>query len=368
MTALPRAAEALIRFGQLLRLNGFSVAPDQSITFVEAVGLLGPMDIADIHRAAHATLAPPPERRAEFDALFRLHFLGQSLAAPDLSPRDDETDISEAGDGSLEPPEIDQPEQTGETATGAERLFERRFDASQPSRLLRRFEREAPARLPRQRAYRRRAARAGDALDMRRALRNAAGRDGEFVTLPRLRRITRQQRLLLLIDVSGSMKAGTDDYLRVAHALARVAERLEVFTIGTRLTRITRALRRRHAEQALAAVSSVVADFDGGTRLGAALGAFLAVPRFAGFARGAMVIMLSDGLERGDHRRLEAACGRLRRLARSLVWLSPLATEDGFTPQTAALQALAPQVTRFGSAASPDRLVRSLLTLADSPR
>lgn len=368
MSTLPRATETFIRFGQLLRLNGFAVAPDQSMTFVEAVGLLGPKNIADIHRAAHATLAPAPERRDEFDALFRHHFLGQSLAAPDLSPSEEDTDVSEARDGDMEPPDLDEPEEAGQDATGAERLFDRQFAAQARTNLLRRFERDVPSRLPRRRAYRRRAARHGDALHMRRALKDAARRDGEFVTLPKRRRITRQKRLLLLIDVSGSMKAGTDNSLRVAHALARAAERLEIFTIGTRLTRITRALRRRNDEQALAAVSHVVADFDGGTRLGAALDAFLAIPRFAGFARGAVVIVLSDGLERGDHRPLEDAVARLHRLADSITWLSPLAQSDTFTPQTAALQAIAPLTKNFGSAASPEHIVQSLLTLPGSPR
>ena len=141
--------------------------------------------------------------------------------------------------------------------------------------------------------------------------------------------------MLLLIDVSGSMKNQTDLYLRFAHALARSIGRLEVFTLGTRLTRITRALRRRNRDQALALASTLVADWDGGTRLGDALQAFLSVPRFVGFARGALCVVLSDGLERGAHAAMTDGVARLSRNAWPILWLSPLAGEDGYAVETA---------------------------------
>jgi hypothetical protein len=189
-------------------------------------------------------------------------------------------------------------------------------------------------------------------------------RDGEVLRLPELARRTRQRRILLLIDVSGSMKGQTEASLRLAHTLAQAAERAEVFTVGTRLTRITRALRHRQQATALAAASAAVADWDGGTRLGDALQAFLAVPRFAGFARSAFVVILSDGLERGDPRALVDAVARLSRLAWRVLWLSPLAAEADFTPQTEALSAIAPFLARIGDASSPERITRELLTFA----
>ena len=175
---------------------------------------------------------------------------------------------------------------------------------------------------------------------------------------------TRQRRILLLVDVSGSMKAQTEATMRFAHALGRVAERLEVFTLGTRLTRVTRALKLRNAEQALAVAGSLVADWDGGTRLGDALTAFLEVPRFAGFARGALVIVLSDGLERGDPMAMSHAVAQLDRLAWSILWLTPLATSTAFKPETAAMEAVAPLVTRFGRGASIAALTEEVLNFA----
>ena len=201
---------------------------------------------------------------------------------------------------------------------------------------------------------------------MRRLLRDAVKRDGEVLTLPVLARKNRQRRVLLLIDVSGSMKAHTDSYLRFAHALTGAASRIEVFTMGTRLTRVTRALRHRQREQALAVAATIVADWDGGTRLGDALGAFLDVPRFASFARGSLVIVLSDGLERGDPSAMTDAVQHLSRLAWRIVWLTPLAGDAGYTPQTAGLQAILPFIHRLGDASRTERLCAEVLTIARS--
>ena len=160
------------------------------------------------------------------------------------------------------------------------------------------------------------------------------------------------------------MKQHTEAYLRFAHALARAADRIEIFTMGTRLTRVSRALRHRRREQALGLAATLVADWDGGTRLGDALAAFLAVPRFAAFARGALVVVLSDGLERGDPATLLEAVQRLSRLAWRLVWLSPLAGDAGYEPQTEGLRAILPFLHRLGDASRTDRLCAEVLDIA----
>ena len=158
--------------------------------------------------------------------------------------------------------------------------------------------------------------------------------------LERLKRRTRPRKMLLLIDVSGSMKARSEDNLRLAHTLVQATPNIEVFTFGTRLTRVTRALRLKRREQALAAAAHLVSDWDGGTRIGDALQAFLAVPRFGGYARGAAVVILSDGLERGDLSALRDAVAKLSRRAWRVSWLTPLAAGPGFVPQTEALIAI----------------------------
>jgi uncharacterized protein len=335
---LPRAVRAFVSFVALLRANGFAIAPEQTTAFLEAIALLGPRGPEDIRQAGLATLAPPPERRAAYDLLFRIHFLGgQEIRGGE---DEDVVRLQEEGRGDEAPPLADEANESGEVAVRAEALAERRFGPSGPSEALRRLAREAPSRLPRRRGHRRMRARRGPWADLRRTLRESARNDGEVMRLGRLKRRARPRKMLLLIDVSGSMKARSEDNLRLAHTLIQAAPNVEVFTFGTRLTRVTRALRLKRHEQALAAAAHLVSDWDGGTRIGDALQAFLAVPRFGGYARGAVVVILSDGLERGDLSALRDAVARLSRRAWRLSWLTPLAVGSSFVPQTEALIAI----------------------------
>jgi uncharacterized protein with von Willebrand factor type A (vWA) domain len=144
----------------------------------------------------------------------------------------------------------------------------------------------------------------------------------------------------------------------------QAATQVEVFTFGTRLTRVTRALRVRRREQALSAAANAVSDWDGGTRIGDALQAFLAVPRFAGYARGAAVLVISDGLERGDVVAMRDAVARLSRRAWRLDWLTPLATGRAFTPQTAGLLAIRPLVDEMADGGSSAAIVTHILSLS----
>jgi uncharacterized protein len=359
----PAAARPFLAFPALLRAERFRIAPEQTTAFMAGTTLLGPRSIDDIRRAARATLAPPPERMAEFDALFSHFFEGRTVVAPTMSDADaeEEVRVRDEGTGTLEPPETDETHQAGEAATPAEVLAVRRFAQQSEDQLLRRLAREVAARLPQRRVRRRRVGRSGDRIALRRALRLAVRHDGEVMELPRLRRRVALRPLLLLIDVSGSMKARTDEHLRLAHTLAQVLPRIEVFTLGTRLTRITRALRLRQRDQALAAAAGMVADWDGGTRLGDALQAFLAVPRFAGFARGAFVLILSDGLERGAPDAMIDAVRHLARLAWRLDWLSPLAADPDFRPQTAGLAGSFPYIDHLADGSSLEAIARHIL-------
>jgi uncharacterized protein with von Willebrand factor type A (vWA) domain len=199
---------------------------------------------------------------------------------------------------------------------------------------------------------------------MRKVFRQAVQRDGEIVELPKLRRKLHHRRIVLLIDVSGSMKEQIDGHLRFAHALAQATDRIEVFTLGTRLTRITRALKVRNPTQALNTVSGIVADWDGGTRLGDGLNVFLSVPRFVGFTRGASVLVLSDGLERGDHLAMVEAVEKLSRLSWRLVWLTPLAADAGYQPQTTAMQAILPYISSIEDGSSVRALCERVLAMS----
>lgn len=361
---LPQAVRPFVEFSALLRNRGFSIAPDQTIGFIEAIRQLGPRDISDIHAAGRAMLAVPPERMPEYDALFRAFFMGQAVAAPAAGDASDEVEIHEPKGGTREIDASDDLSEAGSEAVAAERLSRRQFARSEEDDALAGFRRDAPERLPRRRSYRRFAANRGDRLNMRRTLREAARYDGEVIRLHETRRKTRQRRVVLLVDVSGSMKELTDGSIRFAHALVRTADSAEAFTFGTRLTRITSALRLADAGGAMERVGGLVADFDGGTRIGDALDAFLSLPRFAGIARGAAVVILSDGLERGDPAEMVLAVQRLSRLAWRLDWLTPLAGDRDYQPRTEALRAARPWLDSLSDGSRLSSISSHVLNLA----
>ena len=254
MSALPRAVRPLAGFAALLRAHGFRVAPEQTTGFLAAVELLGPSDIGAVRRAAHALLAPPPERHPEFDALFRAWFHGGEVALAD--PEGAARPPPRAAGGAGKPPaRTGQRGRSGGLASGAEALAHLRPGPGGADRWLARVRRDGPAALPRRRSARRRAVARGPGIDLRRSLRSIVRHDGDLPRLVRTERRVLRRPLLVLIDVSGSMRGRAEDCLRFAHALAG-AGRVEVFTFGTRLTRISPALARRRPEAALAAAAA----------------------------------------------------------------------------------------------------------------
>jgi hypothetical protein len=358
---LPRPLRPLVDFASFLRSFGFGIAPEQTQAFVAAVGLLGPRGMGDIRAAAHATFAPPPERHAEFEALFRIFFYDEATD-PRSMAESGETRIKDDRPAQIDRLPAEKFNEGGQAATGTEILGTRSF-AGAASDDLRRLARHLPACLPRRRAFRWKKARSGAAIDLRRSLRTALHHDGDVPKPALRRRSSKPRNILLLIDVSGSMKAHTRDYLRVAHVLTQRAERVETFTFGTRLTRITRALALTQRERALHEAALGVEDWDGGTRIGEALMAFLGVPRFAAHARGALTIVLSDGLERADPSLMVEAVRRLARLSWRFAWLTPLAADPRFRPETAALRAILPWLDDLGDAGSPQGIAKYILGL-----
>jgi uncharacterized protein with von Willebrand factor type A (vWA) domain len=195
--------------------------------------------------------------------------------------------------------------------------------------------------LPAQRARRHYPARRGDRLDLRRVLRGAGRNGGDVVALRWRRRPRRPRRVLVLVDVSGSLRQSAPDALRFAHAAVRSVPRCEVYTFGTRLTRVTRPLGAPDVDAALGALAGMVLDVNGGTHIGQALEEFLADPRRTAGARDALVLIVSDGLERGSPTAMACAVGRLGRLAHRVVWWSPLACDAGYKPLTRGMAAVA---------------------------
>lgn len=363
---VPKPARPFLQFAAALRQADFAAAPEQTTSFLSAVGLLGPRSLRDVRSAALAVFGPAPERKEDFNQVFDSIFLGRSFAAPAEGSPEDMPNAYDGGSFEIMP-EADEEEPSGADATQAERLNQRALSGMDEDASLRLFARNAPQALPRRTSRRMRGGK-GRLADARRAFRDMLRRDGEIASLPTRIRRQRQRRVLMLIDVSGSMKAGTDNRLRLAHALVQAGERVEVFTLGTRLTRVTRALKHRNRDQAMALASGLVADWDGGTRLGDALAVFLSVPRFASFSRGALTIVVSDGLERGGPDALVSAMAKLRGLSWSTLWLSPLAADPHYRPDTEAMRLILPMIDRLGDGTSAQSLAQEVIAFSKGAR
>ncbi|MBM2712642.1 VWA domain-containing protein [Mesorhizobium caraganae] len=344
-----------------MRHHAFPIAPEQVSSFMQAVTLLGPRSMADIREAALATLAPSPDRRGEFEAHFRSHFYGD--ARPSIAgEEDEETRIKDDHGTREEKNQTTRQEKGGELSSAIEQLSSRDFQRDDDG--LGRFRHKLASALPARRSFRTMRTRSRGTLDLRRSLSEIVSADGDIPSPLLRRRQTVPRKLLLLIDISGSMKLHTADYLKLAHATVQGADRAEIFTFGTRLTRITSALRIRDRDQALARAAALVDDWDGGTRMGPTLLAFLSVPRFSAFARGAAVVILSDALERGDHADLETAIRRLSARAFRLSLATPLAGDPRFQPATAALRAILPDLDDLIDGSSLNSLTDFILSLA----
>ncbi|MCP4386428.1 MAG: VWA domain-containing protein [Hyphomicrobiales bacterium] len=346
---LPLAAQPFHAFATVLRDHGFTVVTDQIVTFMNAISVLGPRSIRDVYWAARATLAPPIERTAAFDALFDSFFRAESdLGVVAESMPEERAPARESGTTDLDPAAAEKANESGQASSEADAPSARSFAAMSRNDRLALMRRRLGDLAPRRRGYRRVPSRRGDRLDLRRSL-SAMIQPGAHATRPAWTRRTKSlRRVLLLLDISGSMKRETDDYLHFAHALTQAMPAVETFSFGTRLTRLTRSLRHSDINRAIGEIAPAVADWQGGTRIGESLQTFLSVPRFARASRGALIVVLSDGLERGDPIEMARAVRRLAARSWRMAWLTPLAAHPDFRPETEALAAILPIVDCIG--------------------
>lgn len=377
MSSSPRPPEELLLgFTTALRAAGVGVTQDRSQSFLVAAALLGVDDREATYRAGTATLCAGPEDLARFDQVFRTWFAprldlprpgppGEPSAPRACVPEDDpgegETGGEEALHVAASSAEVLRHRDVA-TLTGAEK---RRLDAL--------FARLA-VRPPRRRTPRHEDWHRG-AVDASRTLRASLRRMGEPATVEHRRRRVRARRVVLLVDVSGSMGDYADALLRLAHRIATGpgsgpagwgSRPVEVFTLGTRLTRVTRAMRLHDPDRALAAAGEAVPDWSGGTRLGETLKVFLDRWGARGVARGAVVVVFSDGWERGDAALLGEQVRRLHRLAHRVVWVNPHRGKDGYRPVQQGVLAVLPHVDDFLAGHSLATFKRLLEVLADA--
>ncbi len=368
MAALLEADTALLGFTRALRAAGVAVTQDRASTFLQATAAVGLGDQQATYYAGRATLCASPEDFATYDKVFWAWFFddGSTVTGRRQEPPlpvqqamlSDDDGSSVDAEGSQAPIRA--------AASDLEVLRHRdiaTLDPSEKARLGQLFGRLRP-RAPERTSYRRRPAARGQ-VDPAPTLRRALATLGEPVELRSRSRGRKQRRVVLLVDVSGSMAMYADSLLRLAHRVVQEVP-AEVFSVGTRVTRLTRALRLRDPDRALSAAGDVVPDWSGGTRLGEALAVYLNRWGRRGMARGAVVVVFSDGWERGDASLLGEQMAQLHRLAHAVVWVNPHKGTAGYQPVQSGMAAALPSVDHFVAGHSMSAFERVLEVVADA--
>ena len=342
----------LVNFTAELRSAGLPVGSGDVLAYCAAVGALDPTDLLDLYWGGRTTLVTRRENIPVYDRVFRRFFLdGRDPVRALLNLQHPEH--SRAAEGVVQVPATDPGEELQEqvslglVASDAETLRHKSFPACTPEELaaLRRIMARIRLTPPRRRTRRTTTAAVGRAPDLRRMVRQSLRMHGEPPELAWRQRKVRLRPLILILDVSGSMADYSRHLLQFAYSAKRATARVEVFCFGTRLTRITRALDHRKPDDALERAAGVVFDWEGGTRIGASLDAFVRDWGRRGLCRGGIVVICSDGLDRGDPEMLAMAMQRLRRLSYRVVWMNPHRGNDPhFRPSTLGMLAAAPSI------------------------
>ncbi|WP_028650399.1 vWA domain-containing protein [Nocardioides halotolerans] len=347
--------EILLGFARALRAAGVPVTHDRTQGFLAAVAMVGLDDAAATYVAGRATLCASPDDLARYDQVHEAYFNARDGLPRPRPPEDGPPTFSSLplsdDDGGAGDEHSDDPVVRA-MASDTEVLRHRdvaSLSATEKARLAGMFATLRP-RPPRRRTSRRQRWHRGS-VDAPRTLRASLRHLGEPAPVAWRRRGNKPRRVVLLLDVSGSMSGYADALLRLAHrftqASAAAGGVVETFTVGTRLTHVTRALRGKDAERALVAAGETVPDWSGGTRLGETLRIFMDRWGQRGLARGAVVVVFSDGWERGDPAQLAEQMRRLKRVAHRVVWVNPHRGKHGYEPVQQGVLAVLPHVDDF---------------------
>lgn len=396
MTAFVPADLAVVaaRFAATLRAEGLPVGPQRSARFAAAVSLADPSTVRELYWCGMATLVADPADVPTYDRVFALVFAGMAdpaggrgdpnapplPPAPRLPPATAASSTLDGHAGTPAGATPDRPSTPGEDdpertfpalAATAERLGGRDFASLSPDELARLTAVMRRLRLatPPRRSRRYQAGSRGRRVDLRTTLRRAQRGGGFPVRLSRRRLATRARRLVVLCDISGSMEPYARALLQLVYcAAASGGPRAEVFTFATRLTRLTRILAKVRPEVALSLAGKAAPDWSGGTRIGEALKLFIDRHGARGMARGAVVLIISDGWETGDAAVLGEQMARLSRLAYRIVWANPRTASKRYQPLVAGMAAALPYCDEIVSAHSLSALDALVTALASSDR
>ncbi|MGY0711138.1 vWA domain-containing protein [Azospirillum argentinense] len=371
----------LMHFARALRAAGLPVGPGKLLQAIEAVEAVGIGNRTDFYWALHAVFVNRRDQREVFDQAFHVFWRNpdilkrmMGLMLPTIRTESPDTQdpmsrrVADALRGTA--PEAEGPEKSeievdaAFTVSAQERLQEKDFEKMSAAEMTEAKRMLARIALPvaEVTTRRHRPDPRGQRVDPRATLRRMLRSGGDLADLARRSRRTRPPPLVVLCDISGSMTRYSRMLLHFMHAVSNDRDRVHSFVFGTRLTNITRHLRHKDVDVALDAVSVAVADWSGGTRIGTALHAFNRTWARRVLGQGAVVLLITDGLDRDAGEGLATEAERLHKSCRRLVWLNPLLRWEGFAPKSSGIRALLPHVDDF----RPVHNLNSLAGLADA--
>jgi len=362
-------AEVAVGLVRAVRAAGLAVPVDRTILLAEALAATGLDDRERVFVAGRAVCCSGPDQFAAYAAGFAAAFGRAPTAASPTVARLRTLDHDSDGADPLE----DRPATVGVPNAAlrwsrAEVLRDRDFaslTAEELAEVRWLVDRMRPVGATRRSRRLVRTARVGRHPDLRATARRAVRTGGETVHRAYRRPSVRVRRIVLLLDVSGSMEPYARAYVRFLRAAVSSRAGVEAFVLGTRLTRITRELAGHDPDRAVAAAAARVVDWSGGTRLGDGVRTFNDDWGVRGLARGAVVVVVSDGWDRGDPERLGAEMARLRRVAHRVVWVNPLKATEGYAPTAAGMAAALPHCDGFVEGHSLGALEAVIAALGD---
>jgi uncharacterized protein with von Willebrand factor type A (vWA) domain len=360
-------APNLAAFGRLLRRTGLPVGPTETLAAMDALTRIDIGDRRQFYAALRAVMLRRREHFEIFDQAFQLFWrdpeadkhaammaMLEGQKAPPEKPPPAARRLAEAMQGGPKPqpkpPEERPPEiDTTATVSAAERLQGMDFEAMSAADIAnaKREIRKLVLPLDERRTRRFRPDPSGPVADLRATVRDSLRTGGEILGLSRRRRVTRPPPLVALCDISGSMARYAQVLIHFLHALANDRERVSTFLFGTRLSNVTRQLRHRDAEVAFEQVAKAVPDWSGGTRIGESLARFNRDWSRRVLGQGAVVLLITDGLDRDGAEGLAEATERLHHSCRRLIWLNPLLRYAAFEPKSQGIRAMLPHVDEF---------------------
>lgn len=345
----------IVLFGRLLRGLGFDVTPTQILDLVEALHWIDMGRKEDVKESARAVLVKRREQLALFDEVFDLFWQVRKDRFPRINVamllrRKPQTQghILGKGDGNTgegEEPEIEQIRTYSHIETLRHKDFAQMTDDELTQ--VKEWMQQMPWQPALRRTHRRQATFRGNGLDMRRTFRHNMRYGGEMLRLVQRRRQWKRRPVVLICDISGSMERYARVLLQFMYTISNSMDRVEAFAFSTRLTHLTRQLKRRTIDDALRQASAIVHDWGGGTRIGEAIHTFNYDWARRVLGRGAITLIISDGWDRGDPAELAQEMDRLHRNCHRLIWLNPLLGDPSYQPLTRGMQAALPHVDDF---------------------